>query len=123
MERPTPAELAVLQVLWEQGPSTVAGVLEVVHDGQPTRYTTVLKTLQNMHTKGLVAREPDGRRHVYRASLPREQTQGELVVDLVRRAFSGSGAALVSRALEDVPVSKQEISELRALLDDIEERS
>ncbi|MGJ5818157.1 BlaI/MecI/CopY family transcriptional regulator [Paludibaculum fermentans] len=115
--RPTSAELEILGVLWEQGPSTVRQVHEVLEARKPTGYTTVLKLLQIMSEKGLVAREESARAHVYRAALPRETTQGQLVGDLVDRAFGGSAAELVMRALSTRPASQEELDEIRRMLD------
>ncbi|MBN9663428.1 MAG: BlaI/MecI/CopY family transcriptional regulator [Acidobacteria bacterium] len=115
--RPTAAELEILGVLWEQGPSTVRRVHEVLDARKPTGYTTVLKLLQIMSEKGLVAREESARAHVYRAAAAREETQGQLVSDLVDRAFGGSAAELVMRALSTRPASQEELDEIRRMLD------
>ena len=115
--RPTAAELEILGVLWEQGPSTVRQVHEVLDGRKPTGYTTVLKLLQIMSEKGLVAREESARAHVYRAAAAREETQGQLVGDLVDRAFGGSAAELVMRALSTRPASQEELDEIRRMLD------
>jgi predicted transcriptional regulator len=115
--RPTAAELEILGVLWEQGPSTVRQVHEVLDSRKPTGYTTVLKLLQIMSEKGLVAREESARAHIYRAAAAREETQGQLVGDLVDRAFGGSAAELVMRALSTRPASQEELDEIRRMLD------
>ncbi len=104
-------------MLWEQGPSTVRQVHEVLDGRKPTGYTTVLKLLQIMAEKGLVAREESARAHVYRAAEAREETQGQLVGDLVDRAFGGSAAELVMRALSTRPASQEELDEIRRMLD------
>lgn len=95
-------------------------VHDVVGERRGVGYTTVLKLLQIMTDKGLVERESAGRSHVYRAAAPREQTQTELVDDLVDRAFGGSASALVMRALGSRPASKAELAEIRKLLDALE---
>lgn len=118
--RPTDSETEILAVLWEQGPSTVRQVHDVVGERRGVGYTTVLKLLQIMTDKGLVERESAGRSHVYRPAAPREQTQTELVDDLVDRAFGGSASALVMRALGSRPASKAELAEIRKLLDALE---
>jgi predicted transcriptional regulator len=118
--RPTDSETEILAVLWEQGPSTVRQVHDVVGDRRGVGYTTVLKLLQIMTEKGLVERESAGRSHVYRAAAPQEQTQAELVDDLVDRAFGGSASALVMRALGSRPASPAELAEIRRLLDALE---
>jgi predicted transcriptional regulator len=118
--RPTPAELEILRVLWERGPSLVRDVQEVINADRRTGYTTVLKLLQIMTDKGLVSRDEQARAHVYSARLPQSQTQRQLVRDLVDRAFRGSAANLVMQALSGRRTSADEIGKIRRLLDDLE---
>jgi len=114
--RPTDAELAILRVIWERGPSTVRQVQEGLESSRPRGYTTILKFLQIMAEKGLVSREASGRGHVYRSRYSQERTQRQLVRDLLDRAFGGSAASLVMQALAARPASREEISEIRRLL-------
>lgn len=118
--RPTDAELAILRVLWRRGPSTVRQVHEDLERRSPTGYTTVLKLMQIMTEKGLVERDESQRAHVYVARLPEEQTLGQLVGDLLDRAFEGSSSRLVMRALESRPATRAELAEIRRLLDSME---
>ena len=118
--RPTPAELEILRVLWQQGPSTVREVQERLEAERPTGYTTVLKLLQIMTDKGLVGRDESARAHVYAASAPEAQTQKQLVRDLVDRAFGGSASQLVLHALSGRKASREELSRIRELLDQLE---
>jgi BlaI family penicillinase repressor len=115
--RPTDAELTILRVLWERGPSTVRQVHEVMTRERPTAYTTALKLLQIMTDKGLVRRDETDRSHVYQARLTREQTQRQLVRDLLDRAFGGSSSKLVMQALAARRASAEELGEIRRLLD------
>jgi BlaI family transcriptional regulator, penicillinase repressor len=118
--RPTDAELAILTVLWERGPSTVRDVHDALSASQGSGYTTVLKLLQIMTEKGLVVRDESQRAHVYAAKLSERRTQRQLLGDLVDRAFGGSSAKLVLRALSERPASSQELRDIRALLDQLE---
>ncbi len=118
--RPTDAELAILRILWRRGPSTVRQVHEDLERRSLTGYTTVLKLLQIMTEKGLVERDESERAHVYVAKLPEEQTLGQLVGDLLDRAFEGSSSRLVMRALESRPATREELSEIRRMLDSME---
>ena len=115
--KPTDAELAILHALWDLGPSTVRAVQERLAADRPTGYTTVLKLLQIMTEKGLVVRDTSQRTHVYRASRSAQQTQRQLVGDLLARAFDGSAARLVMQALATRPASRAELDEIRELLD------
>ena len=118
--RPTAGELAILHVLWTRGPSTVREVHEQLSAERPTGYTTVLKLLQIMADKNLVRRDEKRRAHVYRARIPREQTQAQLVGDLVDRVFGGSASRLVMQALSSKRASATELAEIRRTLDDME---
>jgi predicted transcriptional regulator len=116
---PTDAELGILRVLWERGPSTVREVHEVLQDG--SGYTTVLKLMQIMTEKGLVVRDESQRAHVYSAQATQQKTQRQLVTDLVDRAFGGSPAQLAMQALSSKKTSPEELAELRRLLDTLEQ--
>ena len=119
--RPTDAELAILRVLWERGASTVRQVHEALAIRE-TGYTTTLKLMQIMADKGLVTRNETARTHVYSAMAGQEQTQRQLVQDLVDRAFGGSAAQLVLRALSADGTSDAELKEIRRLIDDYREK-
>ncbi len=121
--KPTSAELAILQVLWDRGPSTVRDVHGVLNDDKPTGYTTVLKLMQIMLEKGLLERDDSRRQHVYTPSVAADRTQRQLIGDLIDRAFSGSAQKLVMQALSAKRISREELDEIRALLDDIERQS
>jgi BlaI family transcriptional regulator, penicillinase repressor len=118
--RPTEAELEILGILWQRGPSTVREVHGVLARSKPVGYTTVLKLLQIMASKGLARRDETRRAHVYAARIPAELTQRQLVGDLVDRAFGGSAARLVQQALSSKKASADEISRIRKLLDELE---
>lgn len=115
--RPTDTELAILRVLWERGPSTVRQVHQTLVRERPTAYTTALKMLQIMTEKGLVSRDESDRTHVYQARLTEEQTQRQLVGDLLDRAFGGSASKLVMRAIDEARATPDELKEIRRLLD------
>ena len=112
---PTAAELDILAVLWTLGTATV----REVHDqlGKDNRYTTTLKTMQLMTEKGLITRGERFGSHVYEASVPKEQTQRQIAGDLLKRAFGGSARSLVMGALAAQPASREELDEIRGMLD------
>jgi predicted transcriptional regulator len=126
--RPTDAELAILRVLWEKGPTTVREVVETLNAkigapiapslSRPVGYTTALKLMQIMSDKGLVQRDDTNRSHVYRpTSVASEQpTQRRLVKDLADRAFGGSTSKLVMAALSSQKSTPAELAEIRKLL-------
>lgn len=120
MIRPTNAELAILAVLWQRGPSTVREVHETVQNARDDAvgYTTVLKLLQIMAEKKLVKRDTRSRTHVYAAAVSQATTQGHLLSDLVDRAFGGSSLALVLQALSTTRATPAELAQIRRLLDE-----
>lgn len=116
---PTDAELAILQLLWAEGPQTVREVFDALEQRQ-IRYTTILKQMQMMTEKGLVKRNERYRSHVYEAVPTRESVQSRLVGNFLDRAFSGSAKGLVMGALSAKPVSKSELSEIRRMIEEFE---
>lgn len=119
LPKPTEGELELLQVMWERGPSTVREIHEGLN-GRGTGYTTTLKVMQKMMRKGLVRRDESARSHVYSPVLKAEKTQQQLASDLVNKGFGGSAARLVVAALSAKRASKEELEEIRRLLDEIE---
>lgn len=117
---PTEAELDVLRVLWELGPSTVKEVFEALQPRKQVGYTTVLKQLQVMHRKGLVQRSERFRAHLYEPAEPKERTQQHMAGTLLRQAFAGSARTLLQSALAGRRVTRRELAEIRQLLDEIE---
>ena len=121
VRRPTDAELAILNVLWERGPSTVRDVFEALGVERGTRYTTTLKLMQIMTEKSLVVRDESQRAHLYRPAIPKERTLRRLAEDMLERAFGGSAEKLLLHALHARKVSRGEMARIRKLLDEFEE--
>ena len=122
--RPTDAELAILNVLWERGPSTVRDIHEVLSSQEHgTGHTTVLKLLQIMTEKGLVVRDESQRAHIYEARYSEQKTQRQLLTDLMERAFGGSPAKLVMQALSSTKANPEELEEIRDMLAKLEGES
>ena len=122
LPQPTVAELELLYVLWDLGPSTVREIHEALSEEKATGYTTTLKILQKMADKGLVRRNESRRSHVYEAACRAEETQRQLVRDLLRRAFGGSPGKLVVQALSEEKATPAELAEIRRILDDLESK-
>jgi predicted transcriptional regulator len=116
--RPTDSELEILTVLWSIGPATVRQVYDVISRRRAVQYSTVLKFMQIMDDKGLVRRDQKQRAHIYKAARSRERTQQQLAGDLLERAFSGSAKALLLGALSARKTTKEELNEMRRLLDE-----
>jgi len=118
--RPTDAELAILRILWQRGPSTVREVHEDLSRTNDTGYTTILKLLQIMTDKGLVVRDESQRAHVYTTRESEQRTQGRLIGDLIDRAFGGSPAKLVMQALSGTKATAEELNAIRKLVESME---
>jgi predicted transcriptional regulator len=119
--RPTDAELAILRILWAHGACTVRQVHDELSRERPSAYTTALKMLQIMTEKGLVRRDESERTHIYQSRLTEEQTQRQLVRDLVDRAFGGSASKLVMQVLSARRATQEELGEIRRLIDSSKE--
>ena len=118
--RPTKLELTILRALWEKGPGSVRDVQARLNDTRETGYTTVLKMLQIMTEKGLVQRDETVRPQIYRARYSQEQTQRQLLTDLIQRAFGGSVRTLVMQALATKKSSPEDLEAIEKLLDRFE---
>ena len=121
--KPTAGELEILDVLWEREQATVREVHEIINARKPTAYTTVLKLMQIMDDKGLVERDKNAKAHVYRARQAQDETQKNLVSDLLEKAFRGSALKLVQHVLETKPASAEELEEIRKLISEAEKKN
>jgi BlaI family penicillinase repressor len=115
--RPTEAELELLQILWQKEPATVREIHDALNEEKRAGYTTVLKLLQIMTTKGLVVRDEAARAHVYRTAFTQDAMQSRLLKDLSNRLFAGSAAELAMHALSMGTASADELVAIRALLE------
>jgi len=112
-ENPTPAELEVLQVIWDEGTSTVREVMTVLNRQRPRAYTSVMSLMTVMAEKGLLSQKPKGRAFLYSAKISRAKTQSRMVRDLLGRVFDGSASALVTHLLQQAKPDSEELNEIR----------
>lgn len=117
---PTKSELNILKVLWSKGPSTVKTVWQEL--GETPGYNGVLKQMQVMHENGMLSRDESARSHVYSAEDIRNETTKTLLEDLRTKVFEGSASKLVLSALSESPVSREELQEIRDLVDQLEKK-
>lgn len=122
MQKPTDAELEILQVLWELGPSTVRAINERLNLRREVGYTTTLKFMQIMHEKGLVSRQDDSKTHIYKALVEESDTQSWLTRQFVANTFRGNTSKLVLQALGNHDASQAELDEIKALIAEIERK-
>ncbi|MEO6587816.1 MAG: BlaI/MecI/CopY family transcriptional regulator [Pyrinomonadaceae bacterium] len=122
-KKPTKSELEILSILWEKESATVREVFEAINESKPASYTTVLKLMQIMFEKGLVTRDDSNRAHIFSAKHPQEQTQKNLVSDLLEKAFRGSALKLVQHVLETKPASREDLVGIRKLIEEAEKKN
>lgn len=115
---PTPAELDVLQIIWEHGPCTVREVMNLLKPKRRRAYTSVMSLMGVMAEKGLLEQKPKGRAFVYSAKATRKKTRARMLGDLLNRAFDGSANALVAHLLEQAEPSRQELDEINKTISD-----
>lgn len=118
LPNPTDGEMAILRVLWDRGPSTVRDIHEALSSAKDTAYTTVLRMCQIMHEKGLLSRNDAERQHVFAPCITEAEAQHGLLGDLLEKAFRGSAASLVMRALSRAP-KDAELDQIQAALDQL----
>jgi predicted transcriptional regulator len=121
-ENPTPAELEILQVIWQRGPSTVREVMNELNERKPRAYTSVMTLMAVMAEKGQLGKKPKGRAFVYSARISRSRTQSKIVRDLLRRVFDGSASTLVTQLLQQAEPDSEEMKEIRKTIAEFEKK-
>ncbi len=119
--KPTDSELEILNILWQNGDSTVREIHEELDKTKEVGYTTTLKLMQIMHDKKLLTRDTSSRTHIYKAAINKEDTQGQIVKRMVENVFNGSTMQLVMQALGNHKASNSELEQIREYLDKIEQ--
>jgi BlaI family penicillinase repressor len=118
--RPTEVELQILGILWDCGPSTARTIHNNILESRETNYSTTVKMLSVMLDKGLVKRDDSTRPQIFRAASTQQRTQTNMLKDLIQKAYDGSMGSLVMQALSSQKATKQELAEIRTLLDELE---
>ena len=118
--KPTYSELEILQVIWQYGPSSVRFINEKLNRRKQVGYTTTLKIMQIMTEKGILERKEEGRKHIYTAVIQEKETQNLLLGKFLETTFEGSAMKLVMQALGNHKASPEELEELKALIEKIE---
>jgi len=121
-QHPTESELEILQILWEQGPSSVRAVNEILNEKRSVGYTTTLKIMQIMTDKALVTRDTKTRTHIYQADVKEGETQSSLLDSFIQKTYRGSAMRLVMQALGNKEASPEELAELKELINKIENK-
>lgn len=118
--KPTESEMEILQVLWEEGDSTVREVHEILSAKKEAGYTTTLKLMQIMYEKGLLKRNDEAKSHIYTAVVKKESMQKQEVNKMINGMFKGSPAKLIMHALGNHRASKEELAEIKKYLNELE---
>ena len=120
LPEPTKAELEILQVLWEFGPSTVRFVNEKLNENREVNYTSTLKQMQILTEKGILKRDESQMKHIYIPVEAEEKTKVQLLDRFVNTLYKGSASQLMMQLLGNEKTSKEEIEEIRRLLEGME---
>jgi BlaI family transcriptional regulator, penicillinase repressor len=120
--QPTEVEMQILRILWELGPSPVRDIHRRLEAAKGTNYSTTVKMLAVMLQKGLLKRDEDAQPHVYRPVLTRAKTGKRMLDDLIEKVYNGSAMGLVLQALSSGKATKEELDEVRRILDQMEEK-
>ncbi len=118
--KPTEAELEVLGLLWNNGPSTVKEINDLLNQEKEVGYTTTLKIMQIMFDKNILTREKLGRSHIYNAAINKGETQGILLEKFLKTTFSSSASKLVMQAIGRASTTQNEIDEIKKYLEMLE---
>ncbi len=121
--KPTEGELEILQVLWAHGPSSVRFVNNHLKKEREVGYTTTLKIMQIMHAKGILDRDTENRSHIYRALIGKRDTQKKLLKNFIDKTYQGSAMHMVMQALGSGEVSREDLEELKRIIDDHESQN
>ena len=118
--KPSENELKILQILWDHGPSSVREVHEKISENKDSGYTTTLKLMQIMASKGIAKRDTSSRTHIYSAAISEQETKTDLLSKFISSTFKGSSTSLVLQALGNGKTTQEELDEIKALISTIE---
>lgn len=121
-QKPTEAELEILQILWEHGLCTVKRVNDLMNEKKEVGYTTTLKFMQIMYDKGFVERDTRNKGHIYKAVITEDETKQIMLDKLLESAFGGSAMNLVLQTLGNYKTSKDEIEQIKKIINEIERK-
>ena len=121
ISKPTDSELEILQLLWEFGSLTVRELNDKLNEERKVGYTTSLKMMQIMTEKGLLSRDTGARSHIYSPLLMPEEVQSTMLDHVLKTVFKGNRSRLVLQALGNLDASPEEVSEIKSLIQKLEE--
>lgn len=118
---PTAKELEILQILWGNGPSSVRFVNDKIQEKHSVGYTTTLKIMQIMTAKKILTRSKDGKNHIYKAGLQKDETTGNLIKKFVDNVFQGSSSNLIMQILGNTQPTKEELEKVKNYLNKLQD--
>ena len=118
--QPTEVELRILTALWEAGPCTARDVHNALTGDRQTNYSTTVKMLAVMFEKGLVVRDESVNPLTFAAATSRQATRQNVLTDLILKLYDGSAKSLVMQALTSQRASKEDLNEIRTLIEHLE---
>ncbi|HSZ32137.1 MAG TPA: BlaI/MecI/CopY family transcriptional regulator [Puia sp.] len=121
-QEPTKAELEILNVLWEHGPSTVRFVNDKLNELRDVNYTSTLKLMQIMADKGIVKRDERQMKHIYHVAEEEQKTKSQLLDKFVDSVYQGSAGKLVMQLLGNKKASKKDIASIKEILDKLDKK-
>ena len=120
---PTKSELEILEVLWENGPSTVRFVNDYLNAmKRVVQYTSTLKIMQLMAEKEMLTRDQSQMKHIYAPAIEEDKTKAHLLEKFVDTMYKGSSSNLMMQLLGNKNTSQEEIAEIRAMLDQFDKK-
>lgn len=122
MIQPTDSELEILKVLWREGPSSVRLVNSILSEDKPIGYTTTLKFMQIMHEKGILERDTSERSHIYKPLVNEQSIKQSMLKRFMKSTFEGSASKLIMQALGNHKMSNEELDEIKALINQLENK-
>jgi predicted transcriptional regulator len=117
----TDAELAVLQVLWDQGPCSIRHITDILYpDGRAAQYATVQKLLERLEEKEWVDRNRSGSSHRFMATFGRDELIGRRLQAVAEKLCGGSWTPLLTHLVQHQKLSAQDRQALRNLIEELE---
>jgi BlaI family transcriptional regulator, penicillinase repressor len=121
-QEPTKAELEILNVLWEHGPSTVRFVNDKLNEQRDVNYTSTLKLMQIMADKGSLTCDKGQMKHIYHVAEEEQKTKGQMLDKFVDSVYQGSAGKLVMQLLGNKKASKEDLASIKEILDKLEKK-
>lgn len=121
-KQPTEVELEILRILWDAEKASSREIHQQLAKLRDTNFSTTVKMLAVMVEKGMVRRDESSRPIQFRAAKSKEKTQSGILKNLIRKAYGGSASSLVMQALSSQKSSKQELQQIRELLDQLDKK-